>query len=69
MAATASPNGLIPKNLVGGGPYQGGTLREFPVKANVATAIYNGQLVATKHSRFTCRCYNYSSSSRLYPKW
>jgi len=46
MAATASPNGLIPKNLIGGGPYQGGTLREFPVKANVATAIFNGQLVA-----------------------
>jgi len=45
MAATASPNGLIPKNLIGGGPYQGGTLREYPVKANVATAIYNGQLV------------------------
>ena len=30
MAATASPNGLIPKNLIGGGPYQGGTLREYP---------------------------------------
>jgi hypothetical protein len=45
MATTASPNGLIPKNLIGGGPYQGGTLREYPVKANVATAIYNGQLV------------------------
>ena len=45
MAATASPNGLIPKNLIGGGPYQGGTLREYPVKANVGTAIYNGQLV------------------------
>jgi len=45
MAATASPNGLIPKNLIGGGPYQGGTLREYPVKANVANAIYNGQLV------------------------
>jgi len=46
MASTASPNGLIPKNLVGGGPYQGGTLREYHVKANVATAIYNGQLVS-----------------------
>jgi len=45
MAATASPNGLIPKNLIGGGPYQGGTLREYAVNANVATAIYNGQLV------------------------
>lgn len=45
MAATASPNGLIPKNLIGGGPYQGGTLREYPVKSNVGTAIYNGQLV------------------------
>ena len=45
MAATASPSGLIPKNLIGGGPYQGGTLREYPVKSNVATAIYNGQLV------------------------
>ena len=45
MAATASPNGLIPKNLIGGGPYQGGTLREYHVKANVGTAIYNGQLV------------------------
>jgi len=45
MAATASPNGLIPKNLIGGGPYQGGTLREYAVNANVATAIFNGQLV------------------------
>ena len=45
MATTASPNGLIPKNLIGGGPYQGGTLREYAVNANVATAIYNGQLV------------------------
>jgi hypothetical protein len=45
MASTASPNGLIPKNLIGGGPYQGGTLREYPVKANVSVAIYNGQLV------------------------
>jgi hypothetical protein len=45
MAATASPNGLIPKNLIGGGPYQGGTLREYHVKSNVGTAIYNGQLV------------------------
>ena len=45
MAATASPSGLIPKNLIGGGPYQGGTLREYPVKSNVSVAIYNGQLV------------------------
>ena len=45
MASTASPNGLIPKNLIGGGPYQGGTLREYPVKANQGTEIYNGQLV------------------------
>ena len=48
MASTASPNGLIPKNLIGGGPYQGGTLREFTCIAgsNIGTAIYNGQLVA-----------------------
>ena len=45
MATTASPNGLIPINLIGGGPYQGGTLREYAVNANVATAIFNGQLV------------------------
>ena len=45
MASVASPNGLIPKNIIGGGPYNGGTLREFPVKSNVGTAIYNGQLV------------------------
>ena len=48
MASTASPNGLIPKNLIGGGPFQGGTLREFPCLAgsNIGTEIYNGQLVA-----------------------
>ena len=45
MASTASPNGLIPKNSLGSGSYNGGTLREFPVKANVGTEIYNGQLV------------------------
>lgn len=45
MASTASPYGLLPVNLIGGGPYQGGTLREFAVNSNVATAIFNGQLV------------------------
>tara|TARA_R100000315_G_scaffold54606_1_gene28501 strand:- start:543 stop:1226 length:684 start_codon:yes stop_codon:yes gene_type:complete len=45
MASVASPNGLIPKNSLGSGSYNGGILREFPVKANVGTAIYNGQLV------------------------
>ena len=45
MATTASPFGLLPVNLIGGGPYQGGTIREFAVNANVATAIFNGQLV------------------------
>tara|TARA_A100001515_G_scaffold113349_2_gene94590 strand:+ start:1328 stop:1981 length:654 start_codon:yes stop_codon:yes gene_type:complete len=45
MATTASPFGLLPVNMIGGGPYQGGTLRRFDVKANVSTAIFNGQMV------------------------
>jgi hypothetical protein len=45
MASTSSPFGLKPVNLIGGGPYQGGTLREYPVKANNSAAIFHGATV------------------------
>ena len=45
MASTSSPYGFKPVNLIGGGPYQGGTLREYPVKANNSAAIFHGATV------------------------
>ena len=45
MANIASANGLKPVNLVGGGPFQGGTIRMFPLFDNVATGIFNGQII------------------------
>jgi hypothetical protein len=44
MANTASPYGLRPVNLIGGQPYAG-SFREIPVTSNIATAIYNGDVV------------------------
>jgi|TARA_X000001388_G_scaffold19135_2_gene12505 hypothetical protein len=45
MASTASPYGLRPVNLIGGQAFNGGVIREFPVKANNSAAIFNGDLV------------------------
>ena len=45
MAATASPFGLRPTNLIGGQPYNGGSIRQYHVKANNSAAIFNGDLV------------------------
>ena len=45
MAATASPFGLRPTNLIGGQPYNGGSIRQNHVKANNSAAIFNGDLV------------------------
>tara|TARA_R100001126_G_C4884694_1_gene181544 strand:+ start:1952 stop:2614 length:663 start_codon:yes stop_codon:yes gene_type:complete len=46
MAATASPFGLRPTNMIGGAPYNGGAIRHYHVKANNSAAIFNGDLVA-----------------------
>jgi hypothetical protein len=45
MAATASPFGLRPTNMIGGAPYNGGAIRHYHVKANNSAAIFNGDLV------------------------
>lgn len=45
MASTATPYGLQPINLIGGQSYNGGVIREFKVASNVASAIFNGDLV------------------------
>lgn len=45
MATVASPYGLRPVHLIGGGPYSGGSIREYKVAANNSAAIYNGDLV------------------------
>jgi len=45
MAASSSYYGLVPINLQGGAPSTGGSFREFPMTANVATAIYTGDVI------------------------
>ena len=45
MAATASPFGLKPTNMIGGAPYNGGAIRHYHEKANNSAAIFNGDLV------------------------
>jgi hypothetical protein len=46
MAATASPYGLRPLNLIGGQPYNGGVIREFTMgTTNNSAAIFNGDLI------------------------
>jgi hypothetical protein len=46
MAATASPYGLRPLNLIGGQPYNGGVIREYTMgTANNSAAIFNGDLI------------------------
>jgi hypothetical protein len=45
MAATASPYGLRPVNLIGGQSFNGGAIREVPMTVNSATAIYTGDVI------------------------
>ena len=49
MAATASPYGLRPLNLIGGQVFAG-SFREIPMTVNTATAIYNGDVVLVSAS-------------------
>jgi len=44
MAAVASPYGLKPINLIGGHPFPGGAVREYPVVADT-TAFYVGDII------------------------
>ena len=46
MAQTATPYGLMPVNLIGGAPFNGGGIREIAMTVNSATAIYSGDVVA-----------------------
>ena len=45
MAATQTPFGLKPVNLIGGQAFNGGTIREYKLNANVSTAFYTGALM------------------------
>ena len=45
MAATSTPYGLKPVNLIGGQAFNGGVIREFKLSDNVATAFYTGSIV------------------------
>lgn len=45
MAQTASGFGLRPVNMIGGQPYNGGSVREFYLPSNVAAAYYTGALM------------------------
>lgn len=45
MAATSTPFGLRPVNMIGGQAFNGGAIREIKMTANSATAIFTGDLV------------------------
>ena len=45
MAATASPFGLRPINLIGGQSNNGGVIREYLLPSNVAAAYYTGTIM------------------------
>jgi hypothetical protein len=45
MAATASPFGLKPVQLIGGQTFNGGVIREFRLPSNVATAYFTGSVI------------------------
>jgi len=46
MATTASYKGLVPVNLIGGRPYNGGAKREYKVASNNSAAMFNGDVIA-----------------------
>jgi hypothetical protein len=46
MATTASPYGLLPLNLIGGQSFTGGSIRDYAMTVNSATAIFKGDIVA-----------------------
>jgi len=46
MSTVAAPYGLKPISLIGGQSFTGGTIREYLMTTNSATAIFNGDLVA-----------------------
>ena len=46
MAATASPYGLRPLNLIGGQSYNGGVIREYSLSVNTASGFFNGDIIA-----------------------
>ena len=46
MATTASPYGLLPLNLIGGQSFTGGSIRDYAMTVNSATAIFKGDVVA-----------------------
>ena len=45
MASTLTPFGLKPVNLIGGQSFNGGTIREYKLNANVAAAYYSGAVM------------------------
>jgi len=45
MATTASPYGLLPLNLIGGQSFTGGSIRDYVMSTNSATAIFKGDIV------------------------
>jgi hypothetical protein len=45
MASTQTPFGLKPVNLIGGQSFNGGTIREYKLNANVAAAYYTGAVM------------------------
>ena len=44
MSTVAAPYGLKPISLIGGQSFTGGTIREYLMTTNTATAIFNGAL-------------------------
>ena len=45
MATTSSPYGLVPINLIGGQSFTGGSIRDYVMTTNSATAIFKGDIV------------------------
>jgi hypothetical protein len=45
MAATASPYGLRPLNLIGGQAFNGGVIREFSRSTNSSSGFFNGDVI------------------------
>lgn len=45
MAATSTPYGLKPVNLIGGQAFNGGVIREFKLSTNNSAAMYNGDVI------------------------